>query len=218
MGAKTWMLVYADEDARKALECKPELDREASRRLAIELFPNETLDPFGDGSLAWTNPSDKELYIGCFPGVAVVAAKEFGIDYASKLPQRYINAGAGGIMVLHAMHSVVDWFAFAKWEKGELARSLSLSPDRGILEDIGERLPFEEPFWATKHPAIISHEEKETYPFAFHPLDLGEAALKEFFGYQLEGEIDSSLLDPEAIPLERYKRIRAPWWKIWANK
>jgi hypothetical protein len=63
MGAKTWMLVYADEDARKALERKPELDREASRRLA---------------------------------------------------------------------------------------------------EDIGQRLPFEEPFWATEHPAIISNEEKET--------------------------------------------------------
>jgi hypothetical protein len=48
-------------------------------------------------------------------------------------------------------------------------------------------------------------------------LDLGEAALKEFFGYQLEGEIDSCLLDPETIPLERYKRIRAFWWKLWAK-
>ena len=49
------------------------------------------------------------------------------------------------------MHSVVDWLAFAKWKNGELVRSLSLSPDSGILEDIGLRLPFEEPFWSSKH-------------------------------------------------------------------
>jgi hypothetical protein len=44
------------------------------------------------------------------------------------------------------MHSVVDWFAYAQWINGKFVRSPSLSPDNGILEDIGQRLPFEEPF------------------------------------------------------------------------
>jgi hypothetical protein len=214
MGAKTWMLVYADSNTRETLRAKPQLDREATQRLAGTLFPGEKLDPSGDGDLSYTCPPDNELHIGCFPGVSVVAAREFGIDYPSRLPQRFIAAGGGGTIILHAMHSVVDWFAYAKWSNGKLLRSLSLSPDSGILEDIGPRLSFEEPYWSGRHPAVEGDEE-EVYPFPFHPLDLGEAALRELFGYQLEGDLDGSLLEPESIPLVRYKRSRSFWWKFW---
>ena len=115
------------------------------------------------------------------------------------------------------MHSVVDWFAFAKWENGELTRALSLSPDSGIIENFGERLPFEIDYWEGNHPAIDPEdedEEDEPYPFSFHPLELGEEALKAFFGYQLEGYVDASLLEPESIPLVGYKRKKSKW-KLW---
>ena len=215
MGAKTWMLVLADSNAREALAAKPQFDRDATQKLANSLFPDEKLELIGDGDLSWTSPPDKELHIGCFPGVSIVAAKEFGIDYPSRLHQRFIAAGGSGVVTLHAMHSVVDWFAYATWANGKLLRSLSLSPDSGIMEDLGQRLAFEEPYWSGGYPAVDSDEEKDSYPFPFHPLDLGEAALKDQFGYQLEGYIDASLLEPEMIPLMRYKRIRSPWWKFW---
>jgi hypothetical protein len=215
MGAKTWMLVLANSNAREALAAKPFLDREATYKLANTLFPDEKLELIGDGDLSYTCPPDNEVHIGCFPGVSVVAAKEFGIDYPSKLPQRFIDAGGNGMATLHAMHSVVDWFAYAIWTNGKLVRSLSLSPDSGIMEDIGQRLPFEEPFWSGDHPAVDDDEEADAYPFPFHPLDLGEATLKDQFGYQLEGYIDTSLLEPESVPLVRYKRCRSPWWKFW---
>lgn len=215
MGAKTWMLVLAKADAREALAARPQLDREATHKLATTLFPDEKLEPIGDGDLSYTCPPDDELHIGCFAGVSVVAAKEFGIDYPSRLPQRFIAAGGGGTVTLHAMHSVVDWFAYATWANGKLLRSLSLSPDSGIIEEIGSRLPFEEPFWSGEHPAVDSDEDQDAYPFPFHPLDLGEATLKDRFGYQLEGFIDASLLEPESIPLVRYKRTRSRWWKFW---
>ena len=215
MGAKTWMLVLADSNAREALAANPSLDREATVRLANALFPSEKLEPIGDGDLSYTCPPDDELHIGCFPGVSVVAAKEFGIDYPSRLPQRFIAAGGAGVVTLHAMHSVVDWFAYAMWNNGKLMRSLSLSPDSGIMEDIGQHLPFEEPYWLGEYPAVDSEEEKDTYLFPFHPLDLGEATLKDRFGYQLEGFIDASLLDPESIPLVRFKRSRSSWGKFW---
>lgn len=215
MGAKTWMLVLADSSAREALAAGPALDREATRRLAGSLFPGEKLEPVGDGDLSHTCPPDGELHIGCFPGVAVIAARDFGIDYPSRLPRKFIDAGAGGTITLHAMHSVVDWFAYARWEQGKLLRSLSLSPDSGIMEDIGQRLPFEEPYWSGGHPAIDDGDAEDAYPFPFHPLDLGEAALRDQFGYQLEGRIDPVLLEPETIPLLRYRRKRSPWWKFW---
>lgn len=210
MGAKTWMLVYADENASAALRSGHQLDRDATLQLAKTLFPKDKLDPIGEGNLSYTCPPDDELHAGSFPNVSILAAKEFGIDYPSKLPVSFIRGR--GTVDLHAMHSVVDWFAFAQWNNGHLVRSLSLSPDSGILEDIGQRLPFEEPFWSGQHPA--TDDDQDDYPFPFHPRELGEATLKEFFGYQLEGLIDPTLLEPESIPLIKYRRSRSRW-RLW---
>jgi hypothetical protein len=210
MGAKTWMLVSSDRNPAEILTSRPELDRSATAALARALFPSDRLKPLDDGSLLDTSPPDDELVIGCFADLAIVAAKEFGPDYPSQLAPSFVAAAPGRSVHLHAMHSVVDWFAFAIWKDGQLRRSLSLAPDSGILEDIGERLPFEEPYWAGDHPAVDPDEEDAEYPFVFHPLELGEAALRELFGYQLEGMPTG--LDPEEIPLMRFKRSRS-WWR-----
>jgi hypothetical protein len=214
VGAKTWMLVYANDRADAALRVRPELDRDATMRIAGSLFPGEKLKETAPGDLSYTCPPDDEITIGHLPGVTVVAAKEFGIDYPSKLPRRFLEAVPCRNIYLHAMHSVVDWFAFAQWTDGRLVRSLSLSPDSGVLEDIGDRLPFEEPYWAGRHPAVDPGEEPDAYPFPFHPLELGEAALLAFFGYQIEGGVDESLIEPVAVTLLRFKRSRSRW-KFW---
>ena len=214
MGAKTWMLVYAETNAREALAAPARLDREATRKLAASLFPGERLEPLEDGDLSYTCPPDTELNIGCFGGVSVVAAREFAIDYPSRLPMSFIDRGGSGTVYLHAMHSVVDWFAYGLWVNGTLQRSLSLAPDNGIFEDIGQRLPFEEPYWAGRHPCVDGDGEADGYPFPFHPLEFGEAALRELFGYQLEGVVASGSLEPESVALMRFKRSRSRW-KFW---
>jgi len=137
VGAKTWMLVYANAKVGEALKDAPKLDRGATLQLATKLFPKDKLELIGDGDLSYTCPPDDELHIACFPSVSILAAKEFGIDYPSKLPEPFISEGTHGAIYLDAMHSVVDWLAFAQWVSGKLVRSLSLSPDSGILEDIG---------------------------------------------------------------------------------
>lgn len=214
MGAKTWMIVYSDGNAAASLKQNSALDRDKTVELVKELFSQEKLELINDGDLSYTCPPDDIIYAGYFSGVFVVAAKEFGIDYPSKLPVAFLNANYGDTIQLHAMHSVVDWLAFAVWRNGELERSLSLSPDSGILEDIGEKLHFEIPYWNGEHPAVDPEEEEEDYPFQFHPLDLGEAALRDFFGYVLEGMVDASLIEPEEITLLGFKRSK-PWWKFW---
>jgi hypothetical protein len=214
VGAKTWMLVYANAKVGEALRSGPQLDRDATLQLATVLFQKDKLEPIGEGDLSFTCPPDNEVHIGCFPGVSILAAKEFGIDYPSRLPARFISSGGNRTIYLHAMHSVVDWFAFAQWVNGKLVRSLSLSPDSGILEDIGQRFSFEGPFWSGQNPVTDGDGVASDYPLPFHPLELGEAALKEFFGYQLEGFIDPALLEPESIPLIKFKRRRY-WWKLW---
>jgi len=206
VGAKTWMLAYVKDNSSRALRSNVELDRNAACALARTLFSTEILEPLDDGCIAYTNPPDDELVVGCFPGIDIVAAKEFGIDYPSRLSQHFLRLGGERLVYLHAMHSVVDWFAFAIWDRGQLVRSLSLSPDSGVMEDIGEKRSFEIPYWAGQHPAVDGADDDAEYPFPFHPLDLGEAALKDFFGYNLEGEIDESQPDIDSIPLLTFKR------------
>ena len=208
MGAKTWMVAYSEAAADKVLKSQPQLDRIRARELATQLFPMARIEPDEDGSLMFTCPDNAHIYIGCFPGLSIVAAKEFAIDNPSQISRAFLDVAKGRTVYLHAMHSVVDWFAFAIWEKGSLVRSLSLSPDSGIIEDIGKRLAFEEPFWAGKHPV-----EGDEYPLPFHPLDLGEEALFTLFGYRLEGPIDDVQIEPDDIPLCGFKR--KPWWKPW---
>ncbi len=215
MGAKTWMLVLAESDARKALSRMPELNRDATLVLANKLFPGEKLEQLGDGNLSFTCPPKDEIQVGCFPGISIIAAREFGLDYPSKLPQRFIAAGGNGLVTLHAMHSVVNWFAYALWADGQLIRSLSVSSDDGVLEDIGQHLPFEQPYWSGDYPDVDSEDDADAPPLPFHPLELGEATLRDQFGYQLEGAIDPNLLDAESIPLIRYKRSRSAWWRFW---
>lgn len=201
MGAKSWMLAYVNGRADEILKSRPQLDRLAAEQLVSRLFPSAQLEVIEDGDLSYTCPPDDEIYGGCFPGLTIVAATEFALEYPSRLPARFLNEAEGRAVYLHAMHSVGDWFAYAIWEAGRLVRSLSLSPDTGILEDLGQRRAFEEPYWSGDYPVLA-----DRYPFSFHPLELGEAALLDLFGYQLEGMMDLWQVQPDEIPLMGFKR------------
>lgn len=212
MGAKTWMLVTAEGDVPDSLASNPQLDRDASFELARELFPDTDLVESGAGDLYYINPPDDEIFVGVFGDVKIVAAAEFGIDHPSKLPRNFLSSR--GTTTLHAMHSVVDWFAFAHWVDGRLIRSLSLAPDSGVMEDIGEHLAFEKPYWNGDHPAVEDHEDD--YAFVFHPLELGEEALLTFFGYQIEGFVENNVIAPESFQLLHFKRTPSRrWWQFW---
>jgi hypothetical protein len=192
MGAKTWMLIYADEDAAKALSMEPALDRDATLRLAYRLFPCESLEHESITDLWNTDPPVRQVSIGQFPGVAVVAADEFGHSRPSALPERFLRANPRRHIYLLAMHSVIDWFAYAYWRDGVLVRSLSVSPDDGFSENIGKPLAFEEPFW----DGIDRDEER----LPFWPLDLAEAARLALCGYRVPSYGDSAF-DPAKVKL-----------------
>lgn len=222
MGAKTSLVAQTLINAREVLSSNQPLDQQATTRLVASLFPGVSFGEPQRTDLSHTYVADETVVAGCFPGLSIVVAREVAIDQPSKLPMKYISDN--GLTVLHAMHSVVDWFAFAVWESGVLRRSLSLAPDSGLLEDIGAPLPFELPYWRGEHPATDPDEEEDSYPLPFHPLELGEAALREFFGFQLEGFVDPSLMEPEQIAMLRFNvgtlqppqsQTKKAWWKFW---
>jgi len=102
--------------------------------------------------------------------------------------------------------------AFAFWEAGPLLRSLSLSPDSGIIENIGEPLPFEMPYWAGDRPADVipwPDQDDEPYALPFHPLELGEDALRALCGFVQEGRPEPDDIDAGSIALHGF-RVRDP--------
>jgi hypothetical protein len=149
------------------------------------------------------HPPEGLGYATSVPGAELVCAQHFMVDHPSRLPAHLIEASRGRRLALHAMHSVSDWLAFAVWEDGRLVRSLSLSPGSGIMEDVGDPLPFELPYWNGRHPVepIPGWPRQEPYPLPFHPLELGEEALRALFGFILEGLPRPDDLDPEGVPL-----------------
>jgi hypothetical protein len=207
VGAKDWLIFYANRDIPGLLRERPQLDRSATDALVSELFSQRRVDALDDGSLDATNPPDDLVLAAVWPGVSVVCAGELAVDYPSQLDTRFLRAGRGSTIYLHAMHSVVDWFAYAMWDaEGELVRSLSLAPDHGLIENIGEPLAFEQPYWNGQHPAVDAEEEDEDgYPFAFHPLELAEEALSSLFGFVYEGVPSPSHVEPWNIPLASYR-------------
>ena len=176
MGAKDWLICYADDTLASVLAARPELDRVATDALVRRLFPAHEVTPVGAGTLGDdVNPADDMVCAAVWPGASLVCTSEAALDRPSELDARFLAAGAGRTTYVHAMHSVVDWFALGVWSpEGRLLRALSLSgANEEVLEDVGDHLSFEEPYWAGELPAT-EDEEDEGYPFPFHPLELGE--------------------------------------------
>jgi hypothetical protein len=129
MGAKDWLLMYADGEIQPVLRSAPVLDRQATRALVRRLYPRHELSDLPDGTLLeQANPDDDRVYAGCFAGLTVVRTTEAALDRPSRLDLREAR---GSRLYLHAMHSVVDWFAYAIWSAdGALVQALSLDPPR----------------------------------------------------------------------------------------
>lgn len=209
MGSKTGLLVYTDGDVPDLLRQVDPAGPERTLDLMQRLYPGWEITEGGASTLAdGVYSPDGTAYAASWPGVDIVCDRRFMIDVPSQLPEPLVAASRGRRLVLHAMHSVVDWLAFAIWEDGRLVRSLSLSPDSGITENVGEPLPFELPYWAGERPADIipwpDDDDDEPYPLPFHPLDLGEEALRALCEFVLGSLPEPSDVDPHAIALHGF--------------
>lgn len=207
MGAKDWMLFYADGAVRPILQSAPAIDRAATGALIRRLYPAHRIADIADGTLfERANPPDGQIYAGCFLGLAIVCTSDAALDRPSQLNRRFLDEAAGRTVCLHAMHSVVDWFAYAVWPGGRtLRRALSMAPDCGIIEDIGTPLTFEEPYWAGQRPVVTGEDGDPSYPFPFHPLELAEGALRALFGFNFEGVYLNDDPDLERIVLAGFE-------------
>jgi hypothetical protein len=201
MGAKTCFVISGDGDTRFLTADVGAPDRGATEALVDRLYPGRRSASYPvmatvDGGVY---PPEGTVAAGVFPSISFLGDASLAVDRPSQLPARVRAALGRRNQCLHAMHSVVHWLAFAVWKDGQLVRSLSLSPDDGVIESIGEPLKFELPFWEGKHRV------DDEYPLPFHPLEMGEAALAALCGFVLEGRPRPQLVDPDRVQLYRFK-------------
>jgi hypothetical protein len=204
MGWKTAILMACEGDPATCLGSAEGLDPAATADLVARAYPGWTATPTeGEFLHDATYPPEGIAYAGSFPSADIICDQEFMLDYPSRLPPNLVALGAGRRLILHTMHSVVDFFAFGVWEDGTLVRSLSMAlggPRPGIMENIGTPLRFEEPYWAGEH-AI-----GEGYPLPFYPLDLAEpTATRALFGFTLGDLSRLGEFDADGIQLEGFR-------------
>lgn len=212
MGAKTALMVFADRDPREVLRPGLCAEPEASRVLVDQIFPGRITDTLDAWNLAdAVYPPDGTVYAGRFAGLDIVCCRNF-MDLAPEAVEELVlPLGRDRRAYLHLMHSVGDALTFACWAEGRLVRSLSLSPDAGVTRDHGARLEFEKPYWVGAHPVHPDPawwddtDDAPAYPLPFHPLELGEQALKHFFGFILEGRRDASCINPAEVHLAGFR-------------
>jgi hypothetical protein len=107
------------------------------------------------------------------------------------------------------MHSGTDSVEIALWNEGTLMRAIGVDGVRGVVEDVGDPLPWELPFWAGQHPhepeKFIVNAGPSPFPTPFHPLDLGDAAVQALFGFIVEGRSSPDDIDPWSVHLHGFR-------------
>ncbi|XVU29706.1 DUF6928 family protein [Actinoplanes sp. CA-054009] len=207
MGAKTALFALADGDLRPALREAAPADPAVVIELVRGFHPAYEVTPIEDGSLGDDCfPPDDVTYATVLPGAELFCDLRLVHGLPSALPAHLLRAGAGRRILMHGMHSVSDALCFAVWEDGELVRSLSVDPGNGIVENIGEPYDFELPYWAGERPVTRTFPgEDDPYPLPFHPLELGEDALRALFGFILEGRPHPDDIEPFDVPLRGFR-------------
>ncbi|GLI01455.1 DUF6928 family protein [Phytohabitans aurantiacus] len=160
-----------------------------------------------------TYPPDDVVFASSSAGLDIVCDQRLTFDRPSTLPDHLRRIGDGQRGATLGTHSVVDWLSYATWSDGTLVRSLTLSPGSGIVENIGEPLPFEVAYWAGQHPV----ESEDPYPLPFHPLDLAQAALRHLFGFATDGPPGAGDVPADAVDLLGY-RVTDPTGGEQANR
>jgi hypothetical protein len=203
MGSKAALVFLGEQRPLDVLVDPPQIDLAASKDLAVAVLGAgvREVDRYPLAEAPW--PESGTVCAASFSRFAIVACRDLAHGKPSELSDWIRSQAPNGNARAVFMHSGVDFGALAVWERGEVRRSVSLTPDDGIAEDIGEPYLFELPFWAGEHPL----DHAPDYPLPFHPLDLGNAAMAEWFGFVIEGVRPKTCIDAEAIEIPVFRGV-----------
>lgn len=177
-------------------------DPDAAAALARRLYPRSQVAETGDTVLDFALwPYEDELFVGAYGRALVVCDRRlFGVDdQARALADEIARALPGASCGVLVLHSVVSgcWF---RWYTGDRTRrDVYVTADDGVVVDLGERLPAEEPFWR----AVGDGASDVPLPFDYEEYGLA-LAREHLFGRDLTERGPDGFLALE-LPLRRFK-------------
>jgi hypothetical protein len=201
MGFNVALLAYTGPTLRLDLSM-PDTRHDQPESFMRRLFPRTEYISHGSLTLEEGGfPLRGQVNIGSFEAGILIATRDAYLFNPRKLHRRYLGLASNRAVVLITQQSFYDMFAYARWVDGTLVRSISVNPVGKVWEDVGDPEPFEVPFWRGERRV-----DDDDYPLPFHPLDLGDAALRSVLGLHYEGGPSPGLVSPADVTLHAYRR------------
>lgn len=139
MGERAGILAFGD-DIPARLRSRPVADIDRTTELVEMIHPGFVVEPIGGNTLLYaTYPPDDVVFASSSADLDIVCDRRLTFDNPSTLPEHLQRIGSGRRIATLGMHSVVDWLSYAAWSDGALVRSLTVSPDGGIIETSASR-------------------------------------------------------------------------------
>lgn len=184
MGPTASTIWYVDApDPAAVLRARPAPDADAAHALVSRMYPESVAVPTDSGSLdARCAPSDRQVFVGCYPGVTIVCGEHLAVNTPSTLDESCTCPTGAERTYLVCAEAATPWGSFAYWEGGELRRSFSATGSF-IHENIGLPQVWERPFWAGAHPPPHPLDRlPDPLTLPFHPGELADAASEHWLG------------------------------------
>ena len=204
MGMKAQLVAVSPGLPRDDLIAHPIGSVQASRQAAESVLPGLVGEQVRDGSLAEDCYPQSQVYAGTFGDTWIVAS-----DHDSLLGWEPPDDDRDRNAIRVFLHSVVTMAGFTYWGSDGSHREFVGSWEEGAPVNDGDELPFEQSFWAGQQDPDGEARELHGSEMPFNPMDLGEEALREFFGFVGEGEPHPTDLDGFDIVLHGFNLVSA---------
>ncbi|GAB3978801.1 hypothetical protein GCM10029978_072480 [Actinoallomurus acanthiterrae] len=177
-------------------------DPDAAADLARRLYPDSAVVESGDTVLDFALwPYEDELFVGAYGDALIVCDRRlYDVDDAARtLADQIAAALPGAHCGVLVLHSVVSGCWFRWYERNQPKRDVFVTAEDGVVVDLGERLPAEQPFWK----AIDEGASDVPLPFDYEEYGLA-LAREQLFGRGLSERGRDGFL-PLELSLRRFK-------------
>ncbi|MGD7001916.1 DUF6928 family protein [Corynebacterium halotolerans] len=178
----TLWFVTTDSPAA-VIEAEPRADRGFGRKYLAQLNPAWPISPIGQFPLNRSTPaSPGEFYVAGFPGITIVQTVVEELTLLSELSPQLLGSVKAPTVYAFAANETTGFGGFARWQDGQLKRSLCARPME-LIEDQGLPEPFENPYWAGQRG-----EQLGGIYLPFRPTELVAEAERTWLGVEVSPE------------------------------
>ena len=219
MGWKASCILVSERNPRH-LGTMPTHDPERARRLISDLG-------FGPCRSRGMTTFDVGIYpeslmVGVYEGAAIIGqpdiAKACLEPRADPITARILSVFPQASVLRVGLHSIVNLWSYAYFERGRLLRAYGGSADDGVVLDVGDLLEEEKPHFersVVRDGQRIFFVQRGGQTKEFDASAFGESlvfeVMRRFLGCRPDQTRDG--FDPIELPMETFERVRnSRWW------